>query len=155
MSEVISFLDKPIDLSINLEELMEDRDYSPRIREKIRGWIERTDGLVLKKKECFRNSQRTVICNPELTYCEGIVFLEKYGIFPLEHAWFEYEGEIIDLTWSSDIRDPEQATTTVVYKYPAEYVRMSVCKSGMWRLLDTEVWVQYHRECADLEVANV
>lgn len=46
--------------------------------------------------QCYRNAQTLSICNPELDYVEG--WVESGLPIPIEHAWNEYHGKILDVT---------------------------------------------------------
>jgi len=48
-------------------------------------------------KECYRNAQTLSICNKDIKYIEGWVEPTDIPI-PIEHAWNEYKGKIIDVT---------------------------------------------------------
>ncbi len=60
-------------------------------------------------KECWRNAYLALTCLPTAKYVEGWAITAS-GLM-VEHGWLEYEGEIVDPTFSlGDSREKLQAT---------------------------------------------
>jgi len=93
-------------------------------------------GLRPMIKECFRNCQAFMFRNMlegetlDLVYCEGWV----QDLIPLEHAWLEYEGKLLDLT----LRPDGGKHTILAYNtYGAKQV-MAGMRRGWFGPLDPE-----------------
>jgi hypothetical protein len=65
-------------------------------------------------KECYKNAQTLSMVEPRLTYCEGLAM----GIIPVNHAWNEINGKVIDITW----RDGKGKNGFVIGEFPGEYM---------------------------------
>lgn len=48
-----------------------------------------------KIRECYYNAQFIAITFPEFNYVEGLAT----GVIPVDHAWCELNGKVIDMTW--------------------------------------------------------
>lgn len=65
----------------------------------------------LNPKHCYRNAQRAAIKhkdNHRVKYVEGIA-LPKHGAQVSRHAWVEYDGEVVELTWPWHFFDGKEA----------------------------------------------
>ncbi len=70
-------------------------------------------------KECFSNAQKIAFSHPKFDYVEGIV---DTGLIPVEHAWNELNGKIIDVTLVE--REPEY------YDYMQKKFRQSLSENS-------------------------
>ena len=67
-----------------------------------------------RKKGCYYNAQQlAVYSNGKYGYYEGYAIVKKIGI-PLEHAWNDRNGKIIDITWKDGV---EYYGVNIPYKW--------------------------------------
>ena len=57
-------------------------------------------GFIPEKKKCFYNAQMLALTDNsgQIKYCEGYAL----SIIPLNHAWIEINGKVVDVTWEKD-----------------------------------------------------
>jgi len=82
--------------------------------------LELADDPFVEKKHCFRNClllQTTF--GEDWLYCEGYAAPHNLS-FPVEHAWLEVAGEIVDPTWADD--DMAKNVYVATQKYTPEAV---------------------------------
>ena len=61
-----------------------------------RGALAQLNPREYKVRECYYNAQFIAITFPEFSYVEGMAI----GIVPVDHAWVELNGKVIDMTWT-------------------------------------------------------
>lgn len=72
------------------------------------------------RSACFYNAQMLTLDSCEkLTYHEGYAASEELGI-PLEHAWNEFNGKVIDNTWK------KKKVTYFGVKIPIKFIRHQI-----------------------------
>lgn len=51
-------------------------------------------------KQCYRNCQLLMVYNDLLGLCLDLTYHEGWvlSVIPIEHAWLEYQGEVLELT---------------------------------------------------------
>jgi len=85
-------------------------------------------------KECFMNCQKFYIFDLTIPD-EDIIYHEGWieTIIPLQHAWLEWKGQIIDLTLNKYEKDIKYLKSNT---YSRTEVRAAVVKHGVWRPVD-------------------
>lgn len=87
-----------------------------------------------KVRECYSNAQSIAINFPEFSYVEGVAT----GIIPVDHAWCELNGKVIDFTWGEDgpilgvIPEDSEYYGLVI---PTEQVWESIRAHHLWKPL--------------------
>lgn len=72
-------------------------------------------------KQCYQNSQRLMVCQNEVKfkYYEGLVG----SIIPLQHAWLELDGKIVDVTLDKPLE------VLARYECSAEEIRLHMIQT--------------------------
>lgn len=101
-------------------------------------------------KQCFMNSQKFVLeTELDVTYHEGWA----HSVIPIEHAWLEHNGEVLDLT-IYDNTDVEYLASNVYTRWE---ILQSVRNTACWTVIDQRALSEigpWHKQFEELNRLN-
>lgn len=103
----------------------ENRPFTPRELKAISGVLALYGSY--RTGECYYNAAGIALADPSLKFVEGIAM----GPIPLSHAWVEFEGRPIDVTWPATYGSGKHETARTATQI-AERIRVNLRDSAYW-----------------------